>query len=107
MRVACVVFCLLAGTTAAVAAPAATQPFEVVKEHVDLEVYPDGSDLDTREESFRALNAQGVEGLHERKLFYTQDFETLDIKEAYTLKANGTRIDVPKSSYLSGFGETS
>jgi transglutaminase-like putative cysteine protease len=107
MRVACVVFCLLAGTTAALAAPAATQPFEVVKEHVDLEVYPDGSDLDTREESFRVLNAQGVEGLHERKLFYTQDFETLDIKEAYTLKANGTRIDVPKSSYLSGFGETS
>jgi hypothetical protein len=45
--------------------------------------------------------------MHERKLSYTQDYETLQVVAAYTLKANGTRIDIPKNSYLSGFGLTS
>ncbi|HVU20206.1 MAG TPA: DUF3857 and transglutaminase domain-containing protein [Rhizomicrobium sp.] len=89
------------------ASPPATLPFEVVKDHVDIEVFADGSYADSHEESLRILNAQGVQMLHERQYSYTQDYETMEVKEAYTLKANGTRIDIPKSGYLTGFGQTS
>ncbi|HTT97517.1 MAG TPA: DUF3857 domain-containing protein [Rhizomicrobium sp.] len=98
---------LLLAATAGQAATPASLPFEITKEHVDVEVFPDGSYADSHEVSFRVLNAQGVQLLHQHQLSFTQDYETLDVKEAYTLKANGTRIDVPKSSYFSGFGQTS
>lgn len=98
---------LLFAATAGQAAPQATAPFEVTKDHVDIEVFADGSYADSHEESFRVLNAQGVQLMHERQFSYTQDYETMDVTAAYTLKANGTRIDVPKSGYLSGFGQTS
>jgi transglutaminase-like putative cysteine protease len=96
----------LFGAVAAQAAPA-TPPYEITRDHVDVEVAADGSYADTREVSYRVLNAQGQELLHESRLGYTQGFETLDIVAAYTLKADGRRIDVPRNSYLSGFGQTS
>lgn len=98
---------LVLSTAAAVASPAVTPPFEITKFHVDVEVSADGSYVESREEGYRILNAQGVDALHEKKLAYTSGFETLDVMAAYTLKADGTRIDVPKQSYLSGYGLTS
>jgi transglutaminase-like putative cysteine protease len=99
---------LLAGAAAAQAAPSPSPaPLEITKEHVDTEVSADGSYVETREESYRILSAQGLQFLHERQLFYTEGYETLDVRAAYTLKADGKRIDIPKESYLSGFGQTS
>ncbi len=84
-----------------------TPPFELTKDHVDIEVAADGSYMESREETYRVLNARGIDVLHERKLSYTQGFEELQIVAAYTLKADGKRIDVPPNSVLVGFGETS
>jgi hypothetical protein len=110
MRIRFAALWLLAVTTGAAAAPqtaAATPPFEITRDHVDVEVSPDGSYVASREEAYRVLEARGIELLHERKLAYTQDFEDLKIVAAYTLKANGQRINVPPESYLSGFGQSS
>ena len=87
--------------------PAVTQPYEITKDHYEIEVFADGSSIRSREESYRVLNAVGIDALHERKLSFTQGFEELQIVAAYTLKANGQRIDVPRESYLAGFGQSS
>jgi len=88
--------------------PAAFSPsFEVVKDHTNIEVAPDGSDISSRQEIYRALDARGIDALHERRIGFTQGYENVEVVAAYTLKANGQRIDVPKSSFLSGFGQTS
>ena len=108
MRIHIAALWLLAVTVGAMAAPrAAAQPVEITKDHVDIEVSSDGSYVASREEAYRVLDARGIELLHERKFAFTQTFETLQIVAAYTLKANGQRIDVPPGSYLSGFGQTS
>jgi transglutaminase-like putative cysteine protease len=108
MRGRFVMLWLLAAAAAAYGEPAAaTPPYEVVRDHVDIAVENDSSYVETREESYRVLDASGVKLLQERKLGYTQGFETLEILAAYTLKADGRRIDVPASSILSGFGQTS
>lgn len=106
MRISAAAACwLFSGLSAAMAG--ATPPYEITKYHVDAEVAADGSYVESREEAYRVLNTQGIEAMHQRQLGYTEGFETLDIMAAYTLKADGTRIDVPKDSYLSGFGLTS
>ncbi|MDE2184915.1 MAG: DUF3857 domain-containing transglutaminase family protein, partial [Alphaproteobacteria bacterium] len=101
----------VAGAASQAAAPAAPSPaapsFEIVKDHVDIEASADGSYAWSREESYRVLDTRGIELLHQRQLFYTQHFETFEIVAAYTLKANGQRIDVPKSGILSGYGLSS
>lgn len=102
-RVAIAVFCMV--FTGAWAKPAA--PFEIVKDHTEIEVSADGSDVSSREQVFRILDARGIAQLHERRFAIARKYEDLQIIAAYTLKAGGQRIDVPKSGMLSGFGQTS
>jgi transglutaminase-like putative cysteine protease len=85
----------------------AASPYEVVKDHVVLAVAADGSYRETRQEAYRVLDASGVKILHERKLFYTQRFQSLEIAAAYTLKADGRRIDVPATGVVAGYGQAS
>jgi len=82
-------------------------PYEVVKDHTDIEVSANGSFITSREVAYRILDSRGIEQLHERQIAFTQGYEDVSVVAAYTLKANGQRIDVPRSSYLSGFGQTS
>jgi len=89
------------------AQPPAPAPFEVVKDHVDIEVAPDGSDISSHEEVFRVLDSRGIDLLHERRIAFAQRYENVRIIDAYTLKANGQRIAVPRGSVLAGFGQTS
>ena len=111
MRICFAALWLVAATAMAWATseskPATTQPFEITKDHVDIEVSADGSYMESREEIYRVLDARGIEALHERKLGYTQGFEDLLIVAAYTLKADGKRVDVPPNSVLSGYGQAS
>jgi len=111
MRICFTALWLMAATVAAWGAseskPVATQPYEITKDHYDIEVMADGSSIRSREESYRVLNAVGIDLLHERKFAFTQGFEDLQIVAAYTLKANGQRIAVPRDSYLSGYGQSS
>lgn len=107
MRVSVAALGWLLSCAVAAASVPVTPPYEITKYHIDVEVASDGAYVESREEAYRILNAQGVEMLHERKLGYTSGFENLDVVAAYTLKADGARIDVPKDSYLSGYGQTS
>jgi transglutaminase-like putative cysteine protease len=81
--------------------------FEIVKSHLDFEVSADGSYLESSETAFRVLDARGLKGLQQTTLTYTQGYEDLKVGYAYTLKANGQRVDVPQSSMLFGHGATS
>lgn len=111
MRTSFIVLWLAATMAAAWAVPpesaAVTPPYEITKNHVDIEVAADGTYLEAHDETYRILNSRGIDELHERKLEYTQGFEELQIVAAYTLKADGRRIDVPPNSVLVGFGQTS
>lgn len=88
-------------------AAAAIAPFEIVKNHIDVEVASDGSYVETRETVAKVLTEQGAQAIRQITLSYTQQFQSIDISEAYTLKANGTRVDVKKDSVLRGYGATS
>jgi len=106
MRKRFVALWFIAAMAGAQAAPEAP-PFEVTKDHVNVEVSADGSYVESREEAYRILDTRGIDLLHEHRLEFTQGLEAMQIVAAYTLKANGTRIDVPANGYLSGFGQSS
>ncbi|HEV2561948.1 MAG TPA: DUF3857 and transglutaminase domain-containing protein [Rhizomicrobium sp.] len=97
-------FLLVAGFHAATAQTSGEPPFEVVKNHVDIEVNPDGSFLRANEVAYRVLNAQGLRALQQVQLSYTDGFQSLEISEAYTLKADGTKIPVAHDGMLYGRG---
>lgn len=114
MRKFCAVFALLYTTTAGWCAPqgaAAPQglsaPYEIVKDHTDIEVSSDGTGVSSREQVIRVLNEHGIELLHEQRFGIARFYEDVHVVAAYTLKANGGKIVVPKSSILTGFGQTS
>jgi transglutaminase-like putative cysteine protease len=109
MRMRYVALWLLAAMAGALAAPqpASKPPYEIVKDHLDIELSPDGSYVSSREQIMKVLDARGIDLLHERRIAFTQRYERVDIVAAYTLKANGQRIDVPHNGFLSGFGQTS
>jgi transglutaminase-like putative cysteine protease len=89
-------------------APSSSGPaVELVKDHVDLEINSDGSYEYVREVALRVLTEQGREGLQKMGFSYTEGFQSIDIHSAYTLKANGTRIDVAQSGMLHGRGASS
>lgn len=87
--------------------PAKSPPLELVKYHVDVELEADGSYTETREIVYRLLTEASVQALRQATLSFTDGYEQLGIQSAYTLKANGTRIDVPQNSMLSGYGASS
>jgi transglutaminase-like putative cysteine protease len=82
-------------------------PFEVVREHVDVDVDSDGTYVETREVGFRALDATGQKMMQERSLSYIDGLQNLEVESAYTLKSNGEKIDVPANRILRGYGATS
>lgn len=97
-----VVQCLVPATGVA----AGTPPFEVVKDHVDIELEMDGSYIETHEIVYRLLTTAAVQGMRQMGLSYTQGYQDLSVMAAYTLKPNGTRYDVAQSQMLRGFGAT-
>jgi len=85
----------------AVASPA----FEIVKQDIEIEVAADGRSWEAAEIRIRPLTAQGVKALQQRTLSYTQGYQRLNV-DAYTLKADGRKIDVSPNDILQGHGET-
>ncbi len=77
---------------------------EIVRDHIDLEINADGSFAESREVAFHILTEQGRAALQQFRFSYTEGFQSIDVHEAYTLKANGTRIDVPPGGMLHGSG---
>jgi len=83
-------------------APAAS--YEVVKNHIEVEVKHGGSYLESREVVYKVLTEAGAQALRQVTLTYTQGFQTYQIGEAYTLKADGTRVYIDPHNIMNGYG---
>ena len=85
----------------------AGRPFEVLKDATDVDVSADGTYILSSEQTYRVLNQTGIQSLHEFDYTYSRDYQTFSIIQAYTLKPNGTRIPVPSTGVLQGYGSSS
>lgn len=82
-------------------------PIEILRSHTDIEVGKDGSFVQADDVAYRALNEQGVHALQQMTFSYTDGYQDIVVESAYTLKANGTRIDVTSQGMLYGRGASS
>jgi transglutaminase-like putative cysteine protease len=85
----------------------ATAPFEIVKSRTDIDVNADGSYVEATEAALRVLDSRGLKALQQTTLAYTEGLQSLEIGSAYTQKANGEKIEVPRDQILRGYGATS
>jgi transglutaminase-like putative cysteine protease len=67
----------------------------VVKNHVQFEINSDASYSQWIEVEYRIDTEQGVQALGERKIVFNSTLADVEVLEAYTLQADGTRLDVP------------
>ena len=75
-------------------------PLEIVRDHFDYDVNKDGSFTERHEVIMRLLTQQALQLMRQGSVAYSEGAQEGDLLEAYTLKANGTRIDVPREKYL-------
>jgi hypothetical protein len=61
----------------------------------DIRANADGTFTQTNEVLLRLVTEQGAKGSAQVPIPYSESLQTLEIAEAYTLKPDGTRIDVP------------
>ncbi|HEV6967664.1 DUF3857 and transglutaminase domain-containing protein [Roseateles sp.] len=66
------------------------------EQHVVAE---DGSEVSTYRSVMRAVKAEAAEGLRQRTVSHSASAQKLEILDAFTRKADGRRIKVPKSNY--------
>ena len=77
----------------------AVAPYEVVKDHTEIEVAADGTDISSRELVLKALDERGIALLHEQRLAIAAAYEDNGVVSAYTLKANGFAARVSGQSH--------
>lgn len=71
----------------------------IVKHHVNYVVGDDYAVERTAEIWLKALHESAVKDLKSYRFSYSTSIETSDVLAAYTLKADGTRVDVPKGNF--------
>ena len=59
----------------------------------------DGKDVATMARSVRVLKTSALEDVKQTTLSFSRSAEKIDVLEAYTLKANGHRVPVPRASW--------
>lgn len=96
-----------AAASALPASDKATPGIEIVRQHVDIDVLPNATYSRLDDVAYRVLTEQGRAGSQQITLSYTEGFQSIDVRAAYTLKANGKRIDVDSNSILFGHGASS
>lgn len=69
------------------------------KYYINYTINKDGSFIDERTWSIKVLNERSLESVKETSITHSTSIQTAEIIEAYTLKANGKKILVPKDSY--------
>lgn len=96
----------LAQAATAATAPAATptavaadEPMRTERMHVTYTVQPDGSYSEQRETEYKVLDERAIEYAKRESISYSASIQTLDVIAAYTRKADGRRVEVPKSNY--------
>jgi transglutaminase-like putative cysteine protease len=67
--------------------------------NVDYVINADGSFVETREWATKVVKEQAVDYLKQTSISYSTSIQKADVIAAYTLKADGRRIDVPQSNF--------
>ncbi|WP_363796937.1 DUF3857 domain-containing protein [Lysobacter firmicutimachus] len=78
---------------------AEAEPMRIERLHVDYRVEPNGAYAERREMAVKVLEERAVESAKHRSIGYSASLQRLDVIAAYTQKADGRRVDVPKSNY--------
>ena len=66
---------------------------------VNFTINPDGSFVEEREYSVRVLQERALDDAKNASVSYSTSIQKAEVKAAYTLKADGRRIDAPKTNY--------
>ncbi|HEY0719616.1 MAG TPA: DUF3857 and transglutaminase domain-containing protein [Gammaproteobacteria bacterium] len=66
---------------------------------IEYQLDADGATVETREFASTVLKERAIEQLKETTISYSTSIQTLDILDAYTRKASGEHIDVPKNNF--------
>jgi transglutaminase-like putative cysteine protease len=66
--------------------------------HVDVDVAPDGGTTTTYETVYTILNESAIDHLRQQSISYHEHDGTLENVVAYTLKKDGTHIDIPATN---------
>lgn len=85
------------------AAPASSEPAELFAriEHyyVTYTLNDDRSSVETHDWAMKVLKEQALASARETSISYSTSIEKAEVLSAYTIKADGRRIDAPKSNY--------
>ena len=90
---------IVLATDAAAQAPYAELQQRMEKFHVTYRLNSDGTHTEIRESSMKIIDKRAVEFLKRSYLGWSTSVETGEVSAAYTKKADGRRIDVPKDNY--------
>lgn len=74
-------------------------PFQVVRTIAHYNINTDGTYSEVRTSERKVLARSGVESLRRDSFSFSTSAQTGRIEEAYTLKPDGTRVDVRPDSY--------
>ncbi len=72
---------------------------KTIRNHTSFFVNPDGTAVETHDWEVKVLSEQGLEQANTASVSYSEKMQRAEIIKAYTLKADGRRIDVPKANY--------
>ena len=75
------------------------QLVRIDRQHVDIVLNEDGSNVRTYDWARTVLKEKALEALKKASVTHSTSVERVEVLEAYTQKAGGKRIEVPKSSY--------
>lgn len=90
---------LSAPSFAAEKAEAPEQVVRIDRYHIDTVLNEDGSNVRTYDWARTILKDKALEGSKRASVSHSTSVEKVEVLEAYTQKANGTRIDATKSNY--------
>jgi transglutaminase-like putative cysteine protease len=82
---------------------AASAPFagyiKYVRYRVHYEVNADGTHVETWDVALKVLADQGISEANRASISYSDRLQSVKIQHAYTLKKDGSRVDVPPSNF--------
>ena len=82
----------------------ATPGIEVVRQHIDIDVLPDATFTQLGDVAYKVLTEAGRTASQQITLSYTEGYQSIEVRSAYTEKADGKRIYVDPNSILYGHG---
>lgn len=69
------------------------------KYHISYNVNPDGAHVETHERALKVIEERALERAKQTSISYSTSVQKAEIVEAYTLKADGKKISVPKDNF--------